>query len=83
MLHVALEVCHSSQSVVFNNLTGIALKFKCWTTVDGVEEKGSLCACVGLNVVVGSKHGWKQCKTLAKSYGTSVDTRKIWPLINL
>lgn len=49
MLHAALEVCHSSQSVVFNNLTGIALKFKCWTSVDGVE-KWSLCVCVCLNM---------------------------------
>lgn len=35
---LALEVCHSSQSVVFNSLTGIALEFKCWAAVDGVEK---------------------------------------------
>lgn len=32
---------------------------------------------------MGTEHGWKQCKTLAKSYGTSVDTRKIQLPINL
>lgn len=80
---LALEVCHSSQSVVFNSLTGIALKFKCWTAVDGVERCS---VCFSLHsgyVLVGSQHGWKQCKTLAKSYGTSVDTRKIQLPINL
>lgn len=39
--------------------------------------------CVFGYVLVGSEHGWKQCKTLAKSYGTSVDTRKIQLPINL
>lgn len=95
---LALEVCHSSQSVVFNSLKGIALKFKCWTAVDGVEKScsvclclcvrrvqssESMCVCVFRYVLVGSEHGWKQCKTLAKSYGTSVDTRKIQLPINL
>ena len=39
--------------------------------------------CVFGYVCVESEHGWKQCKTLAKSYGTSVDTRKIQLPINL
>lgn len=39
--------------------------------------------CVGARVCVGSEHPWKQCKTLAKSHGTSVDTRKIQLPINL
>lgn len=39
--------------------------------------------CVFGYVLVGNEHGWKQCKTLAKSYGTSVDTRKIQLPINL
>lgn len=42
-----------------------------------------LCVCVCGYVLVASEHGWKQCKTLAKSYGTSVDTRKIQLPINL
>lgn len=46
----------------------------------------SVCAmsvCVFGYVLVGSERGWKQRKTLAKSYGTSVDTRKIQLPINL
>lgn len=87
-LMLAPEVCHSSQSVVFNSLTGTALKFKCWTTDDGGEKCGRwvsvcVCACVLGYVLVGSEHGWEQCKTLAKSNGTSVDTRKIQLPINL
>lgn len=31
------EVRHSSQSVVFNSLTGAPLKFKYWMGVDGAE----------------------------------------------
>lgn len=31
----------------------------------------------------GIEHGWRICKMLAKSYGTSVDTRKIQLPINL
>ena len=42
-----------------------------------------MCVCVFGYVLVGRVHGWKQCKTLAKSYGTSVDTRKIQLPINL
>lgn len=86
---LALEVCHSSQSVVFNSLTGIALEFKCWAAVDGVEKcsvyfrEQCKYVCVCVYVLVGSEHGWKQCKTLAKSHGTSVDTRKIQLPINL
>lgn len=37
---VALELCHSSQSVVFNSLKGPALKFKYRMAVDGVKEQG-------------------------------------------
>lgn len=47
---------------------------------DGSE---AVCVCVFGYVLVGREHGWKQCKTLAKSYGTSVDTRKIQLPINL
>lgn len=36
-LTLALEVCHSSQSVAFNSLTGIAPEFKCRMAADGVE----------------------------------------------
>lgn len=42
---LALEVCHSSQSVVFNSLSGITLKFKCWMAVDGVVVCVSLYVC--------------------------------------
>lgn len=45
------------------------------------ESSASMCVCG--YVLVGSEHGWKQCKTLAKSHGTSVDTRKIQLPINL
>lgn len=55
---LALEVCHSSQSVVFNSLIGIPLKFKCWTAVDGVE-KWSVCVCFCLSVCV---IGAEQCE---------------------
>lgn len=47
------------------------------------QSSESMCVCVFRYVLVGSEHGWKQCKTLAKSYGTSVDTRKIQLPINL
>lgn len=47
---LALEVCYSSQSVVFNSLTGLVLGFKCRTAVDGVK-KCMVCECFCVSAV--------------------------------